>query len=67
MNRSAWLKGEVKTPYVMTNEKKAKLNEAVMLAIGAASMCWDPRPSTAVFDSSEAGRVGNELIEFIER
>ena len=67
MNRSAWLKGEIKEPYVLSDEKKHKLREVVMKAMGSASMCWDPRLSSAVCDSSEAGRVGEELIEFIER
>ena len=67
MNREQWLNGVKKPPYVVTDEKKHKLREVVMLAIGGASMCWDPRPSTAVFDSEEAGRIGEELISFIEK
>lgn len=43
----------------------ASLTEAVFQALGTASMCWDPKP-TGVFDSMEAKRVGEGLMEWIE-
>lgn len=39
------------------------IDEAVFQALGAASMCWDPRSGTAVFDSTEARHIGSELLE----
>ena len=36
--------------------------EAIGQAIGAASMCWTPRPSDAVFDSTAALAIADELI-----
>ena len=36
--------------------------EAIGQAIGAASMCWTPRPSDAVFDSERASAIADELI-----
>ena len=36
--------------------------EAIGQAIGAASMCWTPRPSDAVFDSECASAIADELI-----
>jgi hypothetical protein len=37
------------------------LYHAVFEAVGAASMCWDPRPSNQVFDSSAAEKVAMDL------
>jgi hypothetical protein len=36
--------------------------EVVFQAIGAGSMCWDPRPGSQVFDSTEAEAVGDEAM-----
>lgn len=41
------------------------LREAVGLAVGEASMCWNPRPA-GVFDSTHALDVGDRLIARIE-
>ena len=42
------------------------IHEAVMQAMGFASMCWEPRP-TGVFDSEKAEMAGEELIAFLRR
>jgi len=42
-------------------------HEAIGEAIGAASMCWIPRPSSAVFDSTTAGQIAQELEDFLKR
>lgn len=39
---------------------------AIGLALGAASMCWDPRP-TGVFDSTKAGELVDELIAHLRK
>lgn len=40
---------------------------AVMIALGAASMCWEPRPSTEVFMPETCIAIGEELLEFLEK
>jgi hypothetical protein len=42
-----------------------ELNEAVMMALGAASVCWDPDTGDAVFDSGRAEQIGKELIGIV--
>jgi hypothetical protein len=37
------------------------LEEIVYQAIGHASMCWNPRPE-GIFDSTEASKIGAELL-----
>ncbi len=37
------------------------LYHAVWEAVGAASMCWDPRPDNCVFDNSAAEKVAMDL------
>lgn len=39
----------------------SEIYHAVFEAIGAASMCWNPRPSSAVFDSSAAEKLAVDL------
>lgn len=39
----------------------SKLYHAVFEAIGAASMCWKPRPGYEVFSSEEASKVAIDL------
>lgn len=41
-----------------------KLKKDVFEALGAASLCWNPRP-TGVFDSTQAKVFGDELMEKI--
>lgn len=44
----------------------ADLASYVFQALGAASMCWNPRPSTAVFDSTQAKEIGEALLKKIK-
>jgi len=37
------------------------LKEKVFQALGEASLCWDERPY-GIFDSTNANRIGNELL-----
>lgn len=37
----------------------------VFQALGAASMCWDPRPSVQTFDNVRAKEIGDALMEKI--
>jgi hypothetical protein len=46
-------------------EKAEELAQNVFEALGAASMAWSPRPGNQVFDSEEATRIGNILLEKI--
>jgi len=41
-------------------------HEAIGEAIGAASMCWEPKPA-GVFDSDRAGDIMDELEDFLEK
>lgn len=41
------------------------VKEAVYLALGAASMCWTPRPSDQVFQPEEADAIGRALLEWL--
>jgi hypothetical protein len=42
------------------------ITDVVFQALGAASMCWDPRPSNQVFENQEAKDIGDKVIEWIE-
>lgn len=39
----------------------SEMYHAVFEAVGAASMCWQPKPSTEVFDSSAAEKIAVDL------
>jgi len=39
----------------------SEMYHAVFEAVGEASMCWNPRPSSEVFDSEHASRVATDL------
>jgi hypothetical protein len=47
---------------VMMSDLKQKIFESV----GAASMCWEPRPSSQVFDSTKAKEIGDSLYASVE-
>ena len=47
-------------------EKKLTLKEYIYEAIGQASMCWNPRPSTEVFNPEEAKNIAEKLLKTIE-
>lgn len=42
-----------------------ELKESIFMALGEASMCWDPLPSNQVFDSTRAKEIGDKLVEKI--
>jgi len=54
----------------LTNEVKQTIREEIGMAIGAASLCWNPKPTTEVFDSDQANKILDEaytnVIEAIE-
>jgi len=43
-----------------------KLKEEILVAIGHASMCWSNINGAGVFDSEQAEKVGDELLEFVK-
>jgi hypothetical protein len=43
------------------------LENKVFEALGAASMCWSPRPGDMIFKSEEANTIGCKLCEDIRR
>lgn len=61
-------KGEDRSsPYAPFDwDKDTPLKEAVMQAVGAASMCWEHVEGAGVFDSDRAVRVGDLLVAFIQ-
>lgn len=40
----------------------SKIYHDTFQAVGAASMCWSPRPSTEVFSPEDAEKVAVELL-----
>ncbi len=63
MNRQHWSDGQ---PIIKPSLEKDKvLYEKVFMALGEASMCWSETPR-GVFDSTNANRIGEELIKYIE-
>ena len=50
-----------------TNEQTLSkpLISEVFEALGEASTCWIPKPSSQVFDSTKATKIGDELMEKI--
>lgn len=47
--------------------KRQQALSVVSQAIGTASMCWDPKPSTEVFDSQMAKEVCEGLMRALEK
>lgn len=45
-------------------EISKKQETAIFEALGEASMCWSETPK-GIFDSNNAERIGNELIEIL--
>ena len=43
-----------------------KCRELVFQALGEASMCWKPSPSTEIFDSTKCEGVGERLIAALD-
>ena len=46
---------------------KKELKIKVFEAIDEAIMCWNPKPTTQVFDSGRAIEIGNKLWKEIEK
>lgn len=46
-------------------EEEINIHEKVYTALGAASMCWKPQPSSQVFQSYDAQEIGDKLISDI--
>lgn len=42
------------------------LSEAVFMALGAASVCWDDMTGKGVFESTRAKQIGDELLAFVQ-
>ena len=42
--------------------KYIRARELIMQAVGRASMCWDPLPNKAVFQSDVAQNIGENLL-----
>jgi hypothetical protein len=51
--------------FVVRTGEDLTLSEILGQALGAASMCWDPRP-TGVFDSTRAKRIYEALIAEVQ-
>jgi hypothetical protein len=43
------------------------VHEAVMQALGAASVCWSNPGGAGVFDPERAEAIGNELLDLLRR
>jgi hypothetical protein len=50
-------------PYVLEHE----MMEAIFVALGAASMCWESMEKTGIFNSRRAQQIGDELMEIANR
>lgn len=43
-------------------EDATTIEEVIGQAVGAGSMCWDPRPSAQVFDSTSASEFVDDAV-----
>lgn len=50
-----------------TDISREHLEEAVGIAIGAASVCWDSMENTGVFQEERAGQIVDELLMLVEK
>jgi hypothetical protein len=53
----------------ITDEEFARVGDkraAVMVAMGAASVCWTPMDCTGVFDSEAAADIADDLIRYLD-
>lgn len=50
---------------IMEWTEDTPVHEAVMQAIGAASVCWENPGGAGVFDSGRAVDLSNELLDFL--
>lgn len=44
-----------------------KVREIVTMAVGEASMAWDPKPAKQVFDSTEAAAIADRTVEALKK
>ncbi len=51
----------------MSHPEADHLSEAVMQALGAASVCWEPMDATGVFMDERATQIGRELLAIIQQ
>jgi hypothetical protein len=51
----------------MTTQQSSSIREQLGLLAGHASMCWQPSPSTQVFDTTEATKAVDEAYNEITR
>ena len=42
------------------------LSEVIGLAVGRASVCWEPMDCTGIFDSTTASDIVDEVIDWIK-
>lgn len=54
-------------PVITITGLSDNLKTSIYMAIGEASMCWIPDTGSAVFDSTRAKTIADELIEKIEK
>lgn len=52
-------------PEILMLKCDTDLEEAVYLALGAASVCWETPEGAGVFDSTRAKQIGAELIQWL--
>lgn len=46
---------------------RKEISEAVYMALGAASVCWEPMDCTGTFQSERAAQIGEELLGLISQ
>ena len=61
-----YIKYEYK-PVITITGLSDELKTEIYMALGGASTCWIPDTGSAVFDSTRAEKIANELIEKIEK
>jgi hypothetical protein len=62
--QGAWTLGERILPEY-EHFGQEQLREIIAMALGNASVCWDPMDCTGVFESERAGQLVHELLEFV--
>lgn len=53
--------------FTQSTTEELPIEEVLFQALGAASMCWDPRPYSQVFDSTRAREIGEALLDEVRR
>jgi hypothetical protein len=67
LNKDCWCEPEVINVHNLPLSERLSgyLFTEIHQAIGQASMCWEPRPSTEVFKAEEASNIAFELCHKI--